>query len=178
MFRQVVGDVADQALNIGVAQKRRRFADQHGAHPEGLDDQTHLGQFLGLGGDALGLGGVQFDHFGRQEGLTGDGADRHLGLHPLIDEALVGGVLIHYDQAVAGLGDDIGAVQLGAGGAERIVDQVGRRQGTGRDLTGMFSLNLAQGAEAGGGGFAGPGVLDASGAFVEAGQVLGGGGRL
>ncbi|MNT91290.1 hypothetical protein D3C72_2323580 [compost metagenome] len=90
----------------------------------------------------------------------------------------MGGVLIDDDQAVAGLGDDIGAVQLGAGGAERVVDQVGRRRGAGRNLAGVFGLDFTQGAEAGGGGFAGPGVLDAGGAFVEAGQVLGGGGRL
>ena len=36
----------------------------------------------------------------------------------------MGGVLVDDDQAVAGLGDDIGAVQLGPGGAERIVERV------------------------------------------------------
>ena len=43
----------------------------------------------------LGLGGVEFDHLGRQQCLTGDSALGHLRLHPLIDEAFVGGVLVH-----------------------------------------------------------------------------------
>ena len=41
MFGQVVGDVADQALNIGVAQQGGGFSDQNGAHAEGFDDQAH-----------------------------------------------------------------------------------------------------------------------------------------
>ena len=122
MFGEVVGDVADQALDIGVAQQGRGFADEDGAGAEGFDDQTQLGQFVGAGGDAVGFRRIEFDHLGRQQGLTGDGALGHLGLHPLIDEAFVGGVLVNHDEAVAGLGDDIGAVQLGPGGAEGEVE--------------------------------------------------------
>ena len=124
VFGQIVGDVADQALNVGIAQHGRGLAHQDGAGAEGLDDQAHLGQFLGARGDALGLGGVQIDHLGRQQGLAGHGPLGHLGLHPLIDQPLVGGVLIDDDQTVAGLGDDIVGVELAPRGAQGVVEGV------------------------------------------------------
>jgi hypothetical protein len=54
-------------------------------------------------------------------------------LHPLIDQPLVGGVLVDDDHAVAGLGDDVGLVHLGPRRAERIVDRIERhgRRGLG-----------------------------------------------
>ena len=107
---QVVGDVADEALYVCVAQQRGCFADQHGTRAEGFDDQAELGQFVGAGADALGFGGIQFDDFGRQQGLARDRALGHLSFHPLIDETFVGRVLVDDDEAVAGLGDDVGAV--------------------------------------------------------------------
>ena len=48
-------------------------------------------------------------------------------LQPLIDDALMRGVLVDDDQAVAGLRHDIGLVDLRARRAERPIDQVGRR---------------------------------------------------
>ena len=47
-------------------------------------------------------------------------------LQALVDEALVGGVLVDDDDAVPGLGDDVGLVELRAGRAERMVDRLGR----------------------------------------------------
>ncbi len=40
----------------------------------------------------------------------------------------MGGVLIHDDEAVAGLRDDVGLVHLRAGGAERAIEQIRRRR--------------------------------------------------
>ena len=126
---EVVGDVADQARRVGLAQQGRDLAHQDRAGAERLDHQAQRGQFLGAGDDALGLGGVQLDHLGQQQGLAGHAAVAELALHALVDQALVGGVLVDDDHAVAGLGDDVGLVHLGAGRAEREVDRVDRRRG-------------------------------------------------
>src|SRR3546814_5283507 len=44
VFRQAVGEIADQALDVGLAQKRGRFAHRHGAGAEALDDEAEIGQ--------------------------------------------------------------------------------------------------------------------------------------
>ena len=49
-------------------------------------------------------------------------------LQPLIDDALMRGVLVDHDHAVAGLRDDVVLVHLRARRAERPVDQVGLRR--------------------------------------------------
>ena len=69
------------------------------------------------------------------------------------------GVLVDEDQTVAGLGDDIGAVQLSPGDAEREVDGVG---GLGCRVWGVGCGEVR---------------LDAGGTVVEAGDGLGGGSR-
>ena len=92
--------------------------------PKGSTTRPSAASSLGAGADPLGLGGVELDHLGQQQGLARDAAVGHLGLHPLIDQALVGGVLVDDDHAVAGLGDDVGLVHLGPRGAERIVDGI------------------------------------------------------
>ena len=51
------------------------------------------------------------------------------GLHALVDQPLVRGVLVDDDEAVAGLRHDVGVVHLRARGAERPVEQVGRGLG-------------------------------------------------
>ena len=48
-------------------------------------------------------------------------------LHALVDDALMRGVLVDDDQAVARLRHDVGLVHLRARGAERPLDQIGRR---------------------------------------------------
>ena len=57
-------------------------------------------------------------------------------LEPLVDQALVRGVLIDDHHRGARLGDDVGLVQLRAGGPERPVEQVGRRRLGGRPRVG------------------------------------------
>ena len=107
------------ADRVDLAQQRRRLAHQDRAGAERLEDQAEAGQLVGRAHDALGLGGVELDDLGDQQRLARDAAGLHLGLHALVDQPLVRGVLVDDDDAVAGLGDDIGLVQLGAGGAER-----------------------------------------------------------
>ena len=127
---QVVGDVADQARHVGLAQQGGGLAHQDGAGAEGLHHQAQGLQLLRPAGDALGLRRVQLHHLGQEQGLSGHTAGLQLGLHPLIDQALVGGVLVHHHQAVPGLGDDVGGVDLGPGRAQGLVEGLG----VGRDL--------------------------------------------
>ena len=61
---------------------------------------------------------VQLDDFGNEERLALDAAIVERPLHALVDEALMRGVLIDDDDAVVGLRDDIGVVQLRAGDAQ------------------------------------------------------------
>ena len=67
----------------------------------------------------VGIGGIQFDDRRDQQKLTGDARRRPLFLQPLVDEPLMGGMLIDDDDAVARLGDDIGVVHLRPRRAER-----------------------------------------------------------
>ena len=74
-----------------------------------------------------GVGLVEFDDLRDEQDLP-----RHAGLvdrrlHALVDDALMRGVLVDDDQPVAGLRHDIGLVHLRARGAERALDQFGRR---------------------------------------------------
>ena len=61
---------------------------------------------------------------GRQQRLPRDAGLGALLLQPLIDEPLVGGVLVDQHQPVAGLGDDVGFVNLRPRRAERGVERV------------------------------------------------------
>ncbi len=72
---------------------------------------------------------VELDDLRDQQDLAGDAFLVERGLHALVDQPLVGGVLVDDDEAVAGLRHDVGVVHLGARGAERAVEQVGRGLG-------------------------------------------------
>ena len=48
----LVGEVADQALHLGLAQQRRHLAHDDRARAERLEHQAELGQLFGTRGDA------------------------------------------------------------------------------------------------------------------------------
>ena len=60
---------------------------------------------------------LQLDHFGDEQELARDAAIGEGPLQPLIDEALMGRVLVDDDEGIFGGGDDEGVVELGAGRA-------------------------------------------------------------
>jgi hypothetical protein len=74
-------------------------------------------------------GFIELDDFGEEQRLAGDPAALHRAAHPFEDEALVRGVLVDQDEAVLGLGDDIGLGDLPARDAEREVDRLGTGRG-------------------------------------------------
>ena len=115
---KVVGNIAQQRRRVGAAEQRRDLADGDSARPEGLDDETELGQLFGTLDEAIDVLFGHVDDLRDQQHLRLD-ALGDLPLQPFVDEALVGGVLIDDDEARLGLGNDVGLVDLGARRAER-----------------------------------------------------------
>ena len=72
----VVGEIAHQALDVGLAQHRGHLAHHHGVGAERLDDEAEFGEFVGARRDALDLGRIEFDDFGNQQRLARDAAAR------------------------------------------------------------------------------------------------------
>src|SRR5580704_19100572 len=121
----MLGEIANEAGAIDLPKKRRRLAQRHRARTESLYHQTKARQFFGTGDEPLDVGFVELDDLWNEQNLPRYARflDRRLEL--LVDDALVRGVLVDDDQAVAGLRHDIGLVHLGARRAERPVDQFG-----------------------------------------------------
>ena len=132
---ELVGEVAHQALDVGFAEQRRDLAHHHGARPEGLHHQTELGELLEARREAGRRLLVEVDDLGDQQALAGHAVLGQGLLHALVDQALMGGVLVDDDHAVVGLGDDIGGVELAARRAQGIARGLlvgGGRLGAGR----------------------------------------------
>ena len=119
MLGQRIHHIADQPRRVAVFQQGRHFAhtDRAGAesfqhqpqtfkHRRGFDQSRHL---------AL----VHVDNHGDQQALPGNAAGFALAFQLFIDQPLMGGVLVHQDQAIARLGDDIGLMHLRPRGTER-----------------------------------------------------------
>jgi hypothetical protein len=89
--------------------------------------EAHAGEVVGVVEEALGVGGRKLHDLGDEERLGGDARLVHLALELLVDEAFVGRVLVHDDDAGGRLGDDVVGVDLRAGGAERAFGRLGFR---------------------------------------------------
>ena len=94
LIGQIVQNVADQRAGVQLADQRRGFAHGDGATAKGLDHQTKGGQIIGDVQDAGGVGFRKLDDFRDQQGLGRDAIRLSLGFQPLIDQPLMGGVLI------------------------------------------------------------------------------------
>ena len=141
---EVVGEIAQQRLGIGLGERAGHRAHQHRAGTEPLDRQAEPGERPGLLLEPVAGGFVELDHRGHQQRLArGDLVARPRGAQPFEHQALVRGVLVDDHQPVGGLGDDIGLRDLAARDAERIVrlgrDRLGR---LGAALRGGHDLRL------------------------------------
>ena len=83
-------------------------------------------QFIGARDQLLHRRLVHLDDLRNQQNLPLHAVPRQRGFQFLIDDALMRGVLVHHDQAVAGLRHDIGLVNLGPRRPQRAVEQIGR----------------------------------------------------
>ena len=123
----MLGEVAQQCTGIGLAEQRRRLAHRDRAGSEGFDRKPERGQFVAARQQPLDGGLVDFDDFRDQQDLPLHAVFRERRFQSLIDDALMRGVLVDDNEAVAGLRDDIGLVDLRPCRAERAVEQVGGR---------------------------------------------------
>ncbi len=114
-----VSQVLHQGDHVGLAEQRRDLAPQNRLAPKSFDNQPKLRELHGPRQQPLGRSLLQTDHLGDQQELTRDAGFSHLLFHSLIHQPLMCGVLIHDDDAVLRLRDDVGGVELRARCTER-----------------------------------------------------------
>ena len=109
------------AISVGI------FPQQDRAGAEAFDDEAELLERRRMFDQQRGGVGIEIDDDGAQQYLALDAVLGALALQAFIDDALMGGVLIDDDDAVARLRDDISVVHLRARRAERRLE-IGRRR--------------------------------------------------
>ena len=120
----MLGEIAQQRAGVGLAEQRRRLAHRDCAGSEGLDGETKRSKLAGARKQPFDGGFVQFHDFRDQQDLTLHAISCKGRLQPFIDDALVGSVLIHDNEAVAGLRYDVDLVDLRALRTKRATEQV------------------------------------------------------
>jgi hypothetical protein len=98
------------------------FAHRDGSGAEALEREPGFFKRICMRQQARHVALVHVDDGGDEKHLTLDACLFALPLQPLVDEALVRGMLIDDDDAIAGLGHDVGVVQLGPRRAERGIE--------------------------------------------------------
>ena len=117
--------VAYRLIDPGSEWRLHRQWFEQSAMAEGFDHEAEPFQRRGLRQHPVRIHRVEVDHFGDQQQLPGDARRGALTLEALVDQALVSRMLIDDDDAVLGLCDDIGTMQLRAGGAQRRLPGLG-----------------------------------------------------
>ena len=121
-----IGDVGDDPPVIDLAENGRRFAHQHGAGAEGLQHKPQSGEFVERRRQRVHSRRVEIDDDRDQQQLSRHAVFGALTLEFLIDETFMRRMLIDDHQPVMRLRNDVGFMQLRAGGAKR--RRVGRRR--------------------------------------------------
>ena len=127
-FGHVLGEIAHERGRVDLTQHAGRLAHRDRAGAEALKHQAVAGKLLGARDEPLDVGFVELDDLGDQQDLARDAGLFERRLEALVDEAFVGGVLVDNDDAVPRLRHHVGFVHLRTRGAERTIDQVGRRR--------------------------------------------------
>src|SRR6476661_11129665 len=109
---KLVGEIAHQALKVALAEQSRDLAHDDRRLTEGLDHETEPLEVRRRPGEPLGGFSVELDHFGDQQHLAGEAAIGESLLQALIDQPLMGRVLIDDNKRIFRLGDDEGVVHL------------------------------------------------------------------
>ena len=123
----MLGKVAHEPAAVNLAEQRRGFAQCHRAGSEGFEHDAVTGEFVGARHKPLDVSFVELDDVGDQEKLPRHAGLRNCCLEPLIDDALVRGVLIDNDEPIARLRDDVSVVDLRTRRAERMIELIGVR---------------------------------------------------
>ena len=121
----LVGEVADQRLHIGLAEHGRRLAHRDRAGPEALDAEAEAAQRLGMRGEPRRVVLGQVDDLRQKQHLRRQRSCPHRLLQRLVDQPLMCGMLVDDDQRIARLRDDVVLVDLRARSTEPRLQQVG-----------------------------------------------------
>ncbi len=73
-FAEFLHEIADQRLQIAMAQERRRFAHDHGAGSEAFDDEPAIGELAAIFEQSGRVFLRQLDDFRNEQELPGDAA--------------------------------------------------------------------------------------------------------
>src|SRR5438270_639866 len=106
-FRHMLAEIAKKRARIDRAEQRRCLAHRDGSRAERLDGKAEAQELRGARDEPLDVGLIEFDDVRNQQDLPADAGAVERRLETLVDDALVGGVLIDDDEAVAGLRDDV-----------------------------------------------------------------------
>ena len=115
--------IFDQAFNIGIAEKGRRFPHRNRAVTEGFEHETEFGKFTGTLCQHIGVIRIECDDGRNEQPLRRDATIRQHPLQALVDEPLVRRVLIDDDEAIARLCHDVILMHLRTHRAERAIQQ-------------------------------------------------------
>ena len=116
---ELLAAFTDQPERTGYDLIREHWNRRHGAGTESFDAEAEARQGYGFVEKQCHRIDRHLDHGRDQHQLAADPVLRPRSLQPLVDEPLVSRVLIHDDDPVLRLGQDIRLVELGASGAER-----------------------------------------------------------
>ena len=120
----MLGKIAHEPAAVDLAEQRRGLAQRHGAGAEGFEHQPVAREFGGARHQPLDVGFVELDDVGDQQKLPRHAGLFDGGLEPLIDDALMRGVLIDDNKPIARLRDDVSVVNLCSRGAERMIELI------------------------------------------------------
>ena len=91
------GEIANECGRVDLPEQPRRLAHGDRAGTERLDREPIAGELLGAGNEARDVGGVELDDLRNEQDLAGDAGIGERRFEPLVDDALVRGVLIDND---------------------------------------------------------------------------------
>ncbi len=119
--RKLIRKITQHPGNACATERARNLAHQDGAVAETIDHQAGLSKKFGRIREPFSSRGIEFDKFGHQQGLGGDGSTRIFDLKLLVDDTLMRGMLVDNDDAVAGLADNVVLMELRARDAQRVI---------------------------------------------------------
>ena len=108
----LVGEVADQRLHIGLAEHGRRLAHRDRARAEALDAEAEAPERLGMRGEPRHVVLGQVDDLRQKQHLRRQRPRPHRLLQRLVDQPLMRGMLVDDDERIARLRDDVVLVDL------------------------------------------------------------------
>jgi hypothetical protein len=121
-FGNFVGQVPDQAANVGFTEHGRCFPDRNCAGAEPFEHQSEFGEIPGTFRQPVAIILRQVDDLGQEQDLRCNLAGPQCCFEPLEHQPLMGGVLIDDHQPVTGLRDDVVLVDLRSCRAKRVLD--------------------------------------------------------